>query len=92
MELRSSVWKGVLVEHILLNCIFISDVCVIVFVSFIFLSLFTVLFVARAFSYLLFARAYIIVLYSDIGRKLSINSYIFIFLAYTNVCSVTVLR
>ena len=34
------------------------------------------LFVARAFSYLsVFARAYIIVLCSDVGRKLSINGY-----------------
>ena len=39
------------------------------------------LFVARACLY--------IVLYSDVGRKLSINGYNFIFLAYTNVCSVT---
>ena len=44
-------------------------------------SLFTVLLVARAFSYLLYARAYIIELYSDVGRKLSINGYNFIFLA-----------
>ena len=37
-----------------------------------------------------FARAYIIVLYSaDVGRILDINGYYFIFLAYTNVCSVT---
>ena len=57
---------------------------------FYFLSLFNVLFVARAFSYFLFARAYIIVLYSaDVGRILYINGYYFIFLAYTNVCSVT---
>ena len=57
---------------------------------FCFLSLFDVLFVARAFSYCLFARAYIIVLYSaDVGRILYINGYYFIFLAYTNVCSVT---
>ena len=49
----------------------------------------TVLFVAHTFSYFLFARAYIIVSYSDVGRKLSINGYHFIFLAYTNVCSVT---
>ena len=49
-----------------------------------------VLFVARAFSYFLFARTYIIVLYSaDFGRILYINGYCFIFLAYTNVCSVT---
>ena len=43
------------------------------------------------FSILLFARAYIIVLLlllSDVGRKLSINGYYFIFLAYTNVYSV----
>ena len=34
--------------------------------------------------------SYIIVLYSDVGRKLSINDYYnFIFLAYTNSCSVT---
>ena len=57
---------------------------------FYFLSLFNVLFVARAFSYFLFARAYIIVLYSaDVGRILYINGSYFIFLAYTNVCSVT---
>ena len=50
----------------------------------------TVLFVAHTYiSYFLFARAYIIVSYSDVGRKLSINGYHFIFLAYTNVCSVT---
>ena len=54
-----------------------------------FLLLFYVLFVASAFSYFLFARAYIIVLYSYVGRKLSINGYYFVFLAYTNVCSVT---
>ena len=54
-------------------------------------AVFTVLFVARAFSYLLFARAYIIVLYSDVGHQLSINGYNLIFLAYANVCSVTVL-
>ena len=47
------------------------------------------LFVARAFSNFLFARGYIIVFYSDFGRKLSINGYYFIFLTYTNVCSVT---
>ena len=35
-------------------------------------------------------RYYIIVLYSaDVGRILYINGYYFIFLAYTNVCSVT---
>ena len=57
---------------------------------FYFLSLFNVLFVARAFSDFLFARAYIIVLYpADVGRILYINGYYFIFLAYTNVCSVT---
>ena len=57
---------------------------------FYFLSLFDLLFVARAFSYFLFARACIIVLYSaDVGRILYINGYYFIFLAYTNVCSVT---
>ena len=57
---------------------------------FIFLSLFYVLFVARAFSYFLFARAYIIVLHSaNVGRILYINGYYFIFLAYTNVYSVT---
>ena len=57
---------------------------------FCFLSLFDVLFVACAISYCLFARAYIIVLYSaDVGRILYINGYHFIFLAYTNVCSVT---
>ena len=39
--------------------------------------------------YRLFARAYIIVLYSHVRRKLSINGYYFIFLAYANVCSVT---
>ena len=56
-----------------------------------FLSLFYVLFVARAFSYFLFARACIIVMYiqPDVGRILYINGYYFIFLAYTNVCSVT---
>ena len=49
-----------------------------------------VLFVARAFSYFLFAHAYIIVLYSaDVGRTLYINGYYFIFLACSNVCSVT---
>ena len=48
------------------------------------------LFVARAFSYFLFARAYVIVMYSaDVGHILYINGYYFIFLAYTNVCSVT---
>ena len=42
------------------------------------------------FPILLFARAYIIVLYSaDVGRILYINGYYFIFLAYTNICSVT---
>ena len=56
---------------------------------FYFLSLFIVLFAAGAFSYFLFARNYIIVLYSDVGRELSINGYYFIFLAYINVCSVT---
>ena len=57
---------------------------------FYFLSLFNVLFVARAFSYFLFASAYIIVLYTaDVGRILYINGYYFVFLAYTNVCSVT---
>ena len=49
MELRSSVWLEVLVKHILLNYIFISDMCMIVFIFF--LSLFTVMFVARTFSY-----------------------------------------
>ena len=49
------------------------------------------LFVARAFFLFcsVFARAYIIVLYSNVGHKLSINGYHFIFLAYTNVFSVT---
>ena len=57
---------------------------------FYFLSLFNVLFVARAFSIFLFASAYIIVLYTaDVGRILYINGYYFVFLAYTNVCSVT---
>ena len=47
---------------------------------------------ARIFPILLFARAYIIVLYSNVGRKLYTNGYYFIlfyfiFLAYTNVCS-----
>ena len=60
---------------------------------FCFLSLFYVLFVARAFSYFLFARAcklYHCDVYSaDVGRILYINGYYFIFLAYTNVCSVT---
>ena len=57
---------------------------------FYFLLLFYVLFVARAFSYFLFVRAYITVLYlADVGRILYINGYYFIFLAYTNVCSVT---
>ena len=56
---------------------------------FYFLSLFNVLFVARAFSYFLFARAYIIV-----GCiQLTLDAYfiltVSIFLAYTNVCSVT---
>ena len=42
------------------------------------------------FPILLFARACIIVLNSaDIGRIPDINDYYFIFLAYTNVCSVT---
>ena len=48
---------------------------------FLFFSLFTALLVCAR----MFARANITVLYSDIGRKL-LN---FIFLAYTNVSSVT---
>ena len=44
------------------------------------------------FPILLFARAYITVLYSDVGRKLSINGYYYIFLAYTNVCSVKAVK
>ena len=58
---------------------------------FYFLSLFYVLFVARAFSCFLFARACIIVMYI----QLTLDAYFiltvvfFIFLAYTNVCSVT---
>ena len=65
---------------------FNSDVCVIVFIFFHCL----LYYLLRAhFPILLFACAYIIVLYSDVGRKLSINGYYFIFLAYTNVCSVT---
>ena len=91
MELRSSIWKEVFVEHILLNYILTYFWCVrgYVFISFnVFLK--NVLFVARAFSYFLFARAYTIVLYSaDVGSKLCINGYYFILLAYANVCSVT---
>ena len=60
-----------------------------VWLCFCFLSLFNVLFFAHAFSYFLFARAYSIVFYSDVGCKLFINGYYFIFLSYTNVCSVT---
>ena len=58
---------------------------------FYFLSLFYVLFVARAFSYFLFARACIIVMYIQLtlDAYFFINGYYFIFLAYTNVCSVT---
>ena len=70
---------------------FTSVVIVVTWLCFYLLSLFKyVLFVARAFSYFLFERAYITVLYSaDVGRILYINGYYFIFLAYTNVCSVT---
>ena len=89
MQLRSSIWKEVLVEHTNLNYIFISDVCVIV--SVIFFRLFLCHLLRAYFLILLFARVHIIVLYSDVGRKLSINGYNFIFLAYTNVCSVAVL-
>ena len=49
---------------------------------FYFLLLFFMLFVARAFSYFLFARAYIIVLYSDVGRKLSINGFKIFYFPY----------
>ena len=60
---------------------------------FYFLSLFYVLFVARAFSFFFVcACLYHCDVYSaDVGRILYINGYYFIFLAYTNVCSVTVL-
>ena len=50
--------------------------------------MFIVLFIARAFPCFV-ARAYIIVLYSDVGGKLSINGYHFIFLVSINVCPVT---
>ena len=63
--------------------------CALLCLYFLFFFQFTVLYVARAFSMLMFTHAYIIVLYSDIGRKHSIYGYNFIFLAYTNVCSVT---
>ena len=68
MELRSSIWKEVLVEYILLNFIWTCFWCVRD--CFYFLSLFYVLFIARAFSYFLFARACIIALYI----KLTLNS------------------
>ena len=47
---------------------------------FYFLSLFTVLLLGAHFPILMFTRAYIIVSYFDVGRKLSINGYYFIFL------------
>ena len=72
MEQRSSVRKEVLVEHILLNCIFISDVYVIYIFLFFFHCLLCY-FLRAHFPVLLFARAYIIVLYSDVGRILYIN-------------------
>ena len=88
MELRSSIWKKVLVEHILLNYIYFNLFLMCAWLCFYFLLLFNVLFVERAFSYFLFVRAYIIVLYSaDVGCILYINGYHFIFLAYTSVCS-----
>ena len=70
---------------------FTSVIIVVTWLCFYLLSLFKyVLFVARAFSHFLFERADITVLYSaDVGRILYINGYYFIFLAYTNVCSVT---
>ena len=90
MELRSSIWKEDLVEHILLNYILTYFWCVRGFVFIFFHCLMCYLLRAWAFSYFLLARAYIIVLYSaDVGRILYINGYYFIFLAYTNVCSVT---
>ena len=61
---------------------------------FYFLSLFYVLFVARAFS-CFFVRACLYhcdVYLADVARILYINGYYFIFLAYTNVCSVTELK
>ena len=62
--------------------------CVVMFLFF--FTVFKMCYLLRAhFPIFLFARACIIVLYPDVGRKLSINSYYFMFLAYTNVCSVT---
>ena len=66
----------------------ISDVCVVVF-----LFSFTVLCViccARVFLFFVRACLYHCVVYlADVGRILYINGYYYIFLAYTNVCSVT---
>ena len=66
----------------------ISDVCVVVF-----LFSFTVLCViccARVFLFFVRACLYHCDVYlADVGRILYINGYYFIFLAYTNVCSVT---
>ena len=65
-----------------------SDVCVVVF-----LFSFTVLCViccARVFLFFVRACLYHCDVYlADNGRILYINGYYFIFLAYTNVCSVT---
>ena len=59
MELRSSVGKEVLVEHIPLNCIFISDVCVIVFVFFNFsFIVYCVICCARIFLFVVRACIY----------------------------------
>ena len=87
MELRYSVWIEVLAKDILLNYMFISDMCVIVIIYFFFHCLLCYL-LRTHFLILLFARAYIIVLYSDVRRKFSIDDYNFIFLVYINVCSV----
>ena len=71
---------------------FLFLMCAFLCLYFLFFSHCSLGYLLRAhFLILLSARAYSVVLYSDVGRKLSINGYNFIFLACTNVCSVTVL-
>ena len=87
MELRSSIWKEVLVEYILLNYIWTYFWCVRGCVSF---TVLCVICCARVFLFFVRACLYHCDVYSaDVGRILYINGYYFIFLAYTNVCSVT---
>ena len=89
MELRSSIWKEVLVEYILLNYIWTYFWCVHGCV-FIFFHCFMCYTSARVFLFFVRACLYHCDVYlADVGRILYINGYYFIFLAYTNVCSVT---